>query len=330
MWAGELSARTPLGCVGSGAGAGERPEPGPGPRRAPGEALSRRVPSPPQRCLPGEHGTKLRWVPPSRGAAPRPRATLSAASLAQGGAGPRSRRAAPERGRGRGHAAAAGRGPLLGAGAAQAACGRGQRPAAVAAVRHGGTRGEPGEALGRSVGGAGRGWRQKGSFWPAERGGCTALASLRGSPRCSLVRQSCFCLLLGWAGCRGWPGSDLTSSGAGGGEWDVRSSVAVCAGRAPRCRFRVQAPREERGLSWGEEGAWRGLGCCMPQALTLVLVSAAMEALASSGSPAKNTARSQQLLLPGRQLPGAHPLVLLLFCLLSPRMLLVLCSPGHS
>ncbi|XP_050763890.1 protein PAXX isoform X2 [Gymnogyps californianus] len=51
----------------------------------------------------------------------------------------------------------------------------------------------------------------------------------------------------------------------------------------------------------------------------------AVETLASSCSPEKNAARSQQLFLPGRQLPGAPPLVPLLVCLLFPRRLLVPC-----
>ncbi|XP_051492657.1 protein PAXX isoform X2 [Apus apus] len=50
-----------------------------------------------------------------------------------------------------------------------------------------------------------------------------------------------------------------------------------------------------------------------------------VETLASSCSPEKNTAQSQQLFRPGRQLPGSPPLVQLLVSLLSPKMLLVLC-----
>ncbi|KAM6399855.1 protein PAXX isoform 2-T2 [Rhynochetos jubatus] len=49
VWAGEL------GCVHTGAAAAG-PTPGPGL----GKAVSGRTPSPPQRCQPGEHGTKLR------------------------------------------------------------------------------------------------------------------------------------------------------------------------------------------------------------------------------------------------------------------------------
>lgn len=65
VWAGELGARPPLGCVCTGpagrAGAG------------PGRAGSGRARSlSPQRCPPGEHGTKLRWVLPRGDPAPPP------------------------------------------------------------------------------------------------------------------------------------------------------------------------------------------------------------------------------------------------------------------
>lgn len=72
--------------------------------------------------------------------------------------------------------------------------------------------------------------------------------------------------------------------------------------------------------------AWRaacrfGVGCHK-----LWFLSAVVEALAPSCSPEKKAAWSQQLFLPGRQLPGGTSLVLLFVCLLLPRRLLVLCS----
>ncbi|XP_035747813.1 protein PAXX isoform X2 [Egretta garzetta] len=51
-----------------------------------------------------------------------------------------------------------------------------------------------------------------------------------------------------------------------------------------------------------------------------------VETLAPSCSPEKNAAWSQQLFLPGRQLPGGTSVVLLFVCLLLPRRLLILCS----
>lgn len=65
------------------------------------------------------------------------------------------------------------------------------------------------------------------------------------------------------------------------------------------------------GLSLAVEGAhWGGLKCCMrnwgalSQASTLAPLSVAVETLASSCSPEKNTAQSQQLFLPGRHCQG--------------------------
>lgn len=65
------------------------------------------------------------------------------------------------------------------------------------------------------------------------------------------------------------------------------------------------------GLGLAMEGAcWGGLTCCMrywgvlSQALALASVSVAVETLASSCSPEKNAAQSQQLFLPGRHCQG--------------------------
>lgn len=63
--------------------------------------------------------------------------------------------------------------------------------------------------------------------------------------------------------------------------------------------------------------------------LILIPVSAVVGTLGSSCSPEKNAAQSQQLFLPGRQLPW----VVLLVCLLFPRKLLAPVSwysPGNS
>lgn len=63
--------------------------------------------------------------------------------------------------------------------------------------------------------------------------------------------------------------------------------------------------------------------------LILVPVSAVVGTLGSSGSPEKNASQSQQLFLPGRQLPW----VVLLVCLLFSRKLLApvsFYSPGNS
>lgn len=58
----------------------------------------------------------------------------------------------------------------------------------------------------------------------------------------------------------------------------------------------------------GEGACWGSLGCCMLHwgvlSQALAPVSAVVETLASSCSPEKNAARSQQLFLPGKQLPG--------------------------
>lgn len=64
-------------------------------------------------------------------------------------------------------------------------------------------------------------------------------------------------------------------------------------------------------LGCGGEGAcWGGQGRCVPHwdvlSQALASVSAAVEMLTSSYSPEKNAARSQQLFLPGKQLPGGN------------------------
>lgn len=89
----------------------------------------------------------------------------------------------------------------------------------------------------------------------------------------------------------------------------------------------------------GEGACWGGLGCCMPhwgvlsQALALVPVSAVVDTLASSCSPEKNAVWSQQLFLPGRQLPGGtSPLPTACFPSFPQEAAgpVSMCSPGHS
>lgn len=92
------------------------------------------------------------------------------------------------------------------------------------------------------------------------------------------------------------------------------------------------------GLDLAMEGAcWGGLTCCMrywgvlSQALALASVSVAVETLASSCSPEKNAAQSQQLFLPGRHCQGhLRWSCSLVFSSLEAAGSVSMCSPGHS
>ncbi|XP_016157963.1 PREDICTED: protein PAXX isoform X6 [Ficedula albicollis] len=144
--------------------------------------------------------------------------------------------------------------------------------------------------------------------WAGEFGGCPALAGRcppeehgamlraglgRGAAALSLGRGSATLRLPEEPRC---PALALTQLPAAEACSQLQALLFGMAG----CIESLQRRLEVEGAHWG------GLKCCMQnwvlsQALALVPVSVAVETLASSCSPEKNAARSQQLFLPARR-----------------------------